>query len=690
MQAENDKKRGRLVFFPSSKASNQSTDIYSSESSCEQITSGSSLTGITCSSSSGLELNVKSEIVPANKEPSHEVPDLSVNHLLDKPSLEAKPVESPLTSKSTSPSSFSLESEETVEAADRDEPVHVDSIELAFSPRESQEIPVDSIPITVAACSLEESQNVGTESGEANFEPAVKKNVADVMPQREQHPSNELEKGNSNVISIENQIRVQYLQNDLQSSRDNADYWFKESVVRREKIEELLVQMRTVSSSNYDLRQEINSMSGIIHDKDEELQRLIDSNAQNEKLLRELRQKLSDATKENCRLQSLLRENDENKQQHSLMVGGIGEQKPSTSFGKRLRGSTQQRQVSDGAPTDHASSQAKADSETPCCSADTASLEEFSSREALLGLGTSSREPKSLTTPCQERSLEGIANHQAEIGVVDTEVKVENETDSPTPDVVLSSSCDLTLMNVDDAGESIPTGKNANVKQWLNDLFHRAKSELAHDWMKICCPEETEETLGNLVHDRSEKKVITADEEKKSEKFTDGRSSLEERSASDGHPCPSSSRDGVEEFAESVPLPNPRHDIIIKSLDGVFAQLPLKSQAAGIPDFKGCNIDAVLTDTKPANFLSKEILGPAEPFGEVHTPWLDPTTTRKAVAPLNADEMEQFALMELTEQTSSEEQQPDVSDAVPASEMATDELFGTTPIKSDSFSSTGT
>ena len=91
---------------------------------------------------------------------------------------------------------------------------------------------------------------------------------------------------------------IKCLKNDLNSVKSNSEYWFDQCAKKKEKIQELLINTQDVTSLNFELRREINQKSKVINERDEEIKRLIKSKTEAEILLREVKEKLSEAHKE--------------------------------------------------------------------------------------------------------------------------------------------------------------------------------------------------------------------------------------------------------------------------------------------------------------------------------------------------------------------------------------------------------
>ena len=115
---------------------------------------------------------------------------------------------------------------------------------------------------------------------------------------------------------------IKCLKNDLNSVKSNSEYWFDQCAKKKEKIQELLINTQDVTSLNFELRREINQKSKVINERDEEIKRLIKSKTEAEILLREVKEKLSEAHKETQILKLELAQMKEDKRSTAFQTDG--------------------------------------------------------------------------------------------------------------------------------------------------------------------------------------------------------------------------------------------------------------------------------------------------------------------------------------------------------------------------------
>ena len=298
-------------------SASSSTEALLSQSTAELFSSSSSLTGISFSSSNDAfdicdQLKHESHASTAMKDKAADMPTYSSN--LEEDALEcvASNVSPRLTGCDSVPSSHILALVAKGEALDNNPLDRIENIELRLEDKQGNlikeklvtdvEAPSKQFPKSFEAsedtsfCFKQngDSGNVGN-----NNENQIRK-VQAALPEKTES-EDPLKQ------------RLVYLKNELNSAVNNSDYWFNQCVKKREKIEELLSCVRDVNTSNFELRQEINNKSRTINEKDQEIQRLTESNTENEMLLQEVRENLFKANEETERLKMLIKKFNEEK-----------------------------------------------------------------------------------------------------------------------------------------------------------------------------------------------------------------------------------------------------------------------------------------------------------------------------------------------------------------------------------------
>ena len=308
-----------------------STKSLSSESTAELLSSESSLTGMSFSSSSD-SFGVR-DSTNTNTSMKDDVTAVSANSSLV--SLSSSLEDDEDSNKGRDTMSDSLPSEGKAQESDKVKLVRIESIELLLE--NSQDNLSNDMGVTPEGIPCEQFPTLNT-SKETSLLCSPKTECTDVT-----NKPRELTKRNGDTEAAENNYqnqighlqeavqeltdsedvlkqRLESLQNELKSAKNNTEYWFNQCVKKKEKIEELLIATRDVTSDNFELRQKINKKTRIINEKDQEIQKLTQSNTETEMILREVKERLSKANEETERLKRILRQHDEEKRSSALQT----------------------------------------------------------------------------------------------------------------------------------------------------------------------------------------------------------------------------------------------------------------------------------------------------------------------------------------------------------------------------------
>ena len=312
-----------------------STETLSSQSTAELLSSASSLTGISFSSSNdafGICDQLKDgRAGAAMKDKAADMPTNSSDLECRSASLEcaASSVSPRVSGCESVLSSHILASVAKAEASNNNKLAIMGSIELPLEVNQGNlikgmlvtdvEVPSKQFPKSLEAS---EELSLCSKTRINCFDPIEKpresikqNNDSGTIGRNDENQIRKLQAALQEETESEDLLkqRLVSLKNELNSAVSNSDYWFNQCVKKRKKIEELLSNARDMSSSNFLLRQEINSKSRTMYEKDQEIQRLTERETETEMLLQEVRQNLFKSNEETERLKMFIRKFNEEK-----------------------------------------------------------------------------------------------------------------------------------------------------------------------------------------------------------------------------------------------------------------------------------------------------------------------------------------------------------------------------------------